>query len=72
MGARFLAARLGRRGKFMRGIIGITWAAVAAFLSAVAIVVAVLGWTSAGAATGASALKGAGTEAYAPMSLFRC
>jgi hypothetical protein len=56
----------------MRGIIGITWVAVAAFLSALAIVVAVMGVTSARAATGASLLKGAGTEAYAPMSLFRC
>jgi hypothetical protein len=56
----------------MRGIIGITWFAVAAFLSAVAIVVAVVGVTSANAATGVSQLKAAGTGAYAPMSLFRC
>jgi cytosine/uracil/thiamine/allantoin permease len=56
----------------MRGIIGITWFAVAAFLSAVAIVVAVVGVTSANAATGASQLRAAGTEAYAPLGLFRC
>ena len=56
----------------MRGIIGITWVALAAFLSAVAIVVAVLGAASASAATGTSALKAAGTETYAPMGLFRC
>jgi len=56
----------------MRGIIGITWFAVAAFLSAVAIVVAVAGATSANAATGASQLRAAGTEAYAPLGLFRC
>ena len=56
----------------MRAIIGITWFAVAAFLAAVAIVVAVTGMTSARAATGVSQLKAAGTDTYAPMSLFRC
>ena len=44
----------------------------AAFLAAVAIVVAVMGMTSARGATGVSQLKAAGTDTYAPMSLFRC
>jgi len=56
----------------MRKIIGITWFAVAAFLSAVAIVVAVMGVTSARAATGASQLSAAGAGTYDPLSLFRC
>jgi hypothetical protein len=49
-----------------------TLAVLAAFLSAVAIAAAATGATSAHAATGASLLRAAGTEAYAPMSLFRC
>ena len=52
--------------------IKITLAVVAAFLAAVAIAVAAMGATSAHAATGASLLRAAGTEGYAPMSLFRC
>jgi hypothetical protein len=57
----------------MSGIlkIKITLAVVAAFVSAVAIVAAAMGTTSALAATGASQLRSAAT-AYAPMSLFRC
>jgi hypothetical protein len=51
--------------------IKITLAVVAAFLSAVAIAAA-MGATSARAATGASLLRATGTEAYAPMGLFRC
>ena len=57
----------------MSGIlkIKITLAVLAAFLSAVAIAAA-MSARSAHAATGASALKASGTDAYAPMSLFRC
>ena len=51
--------------------IKITLAVLAAFLSAVAIAAA-MGATSARAATGASVLRAGGTEAYAPMGLFRC
>jgi hypothetical protein len=52
--------------------IKITLAVVAAFLSTVAIAADATGATSARAETGASALKAAGTQAYAPMGLFRC
>lgn len=51
--------------------IKITLAVLGAFLSAAAIVVA-LGVTSAHAATGTSALRASGSDAYAPMGLFRC
>ncbi|HUN30601.1 MAG TPA: hypothetical protein VMU95_01175 [Trebonia sp.] len=49
--------------------IKITLAVLAAFLSAVAIA-ATMSATSAGA--GASVLRAARADAYAPMSLFRC
>ena len=51
--------------------IKITLAILGAFLSAVAITAA-MGATSPRAATGASVLRASGTEAYAPMGLFRC
>jgi len=51
--------------------IKITLAVLAAFLSAVAIAAAMAA-TSARAATGVSVLRATGTEAYAPMNLFRC
>jgi hypothetical protein len=65
------AACLGRRGKIMPSIlkIKITLAVLAAFVAAVAIATAA---TSAHAATGASQLRASGTDAYAPMGLFRC
>jgi hypothetical protein len=49
--------------------IKITLAVLAAFVAAVAIATAA---TSAHAATGASQLRASGTDAYAPMGLFRC
>lgn len=56
----------------MRSTFNTTMAAVLAFLSAVAMMAALLSAASARAVTGASQLKGAGREASAPMSLFRC
>ena len=56
----------------MRRTFNTTMAAVLAFLSAVAMMAALVSAASARAATGASQLRGAGTQASAPMSLFRC